>query len=103
MDNWFSSNSNVEKEVDATGEITNTFLINSEPIDVTSLELVIPVIIICIIKMIEMTYFLYKIHQRGMKKNTTIIIVLKFISLYHTWIIVKITFLQLREGVDVWT
>lgn len=67
MGSWFSSSSESEKTVDATGAINNNIIMTEDkPIDVYSSELVILISILVALRSAE---FIYRAHQRKMKRK----------------------------------
>lgn len=58
------------KQIDATGNVNNNVIIGGE-VDVFSVEIVVLLGIICIIKMIEIVYFLYTRCYHRMKRQAT--------------------------------
>jgi hypothetical protein len=67
----FSKLENTEtKVVDSTGEVNNNVVVQQEaPFDIHSNELIALVGTICLIKIIELIYFLYKVHTKTIKKK----------------------------------
>lgn len=64
------TSSSEKKTVDSTGTINNNVVVNGE-VDVTSLEIVILLGIICAIKIMEFIYFIYKRHYQNVKKRVS--------------------------------
>lgn len=58
------------KTIDATGNVNNNVVIGGQ-VDVFSLEIVVLLGIICVIKLIEIVYFLYSKCYQRMKKRVT--------------------------------
>lgn len=70
MGSWFRSSSESEKTVDATGAINNNIIMTEDkPIDVYSSELVILISILVALRSAEFIYFIYRAHQRKMKRK----------------------------------
>lgn len=65
-----SNTSTEKKTVDSTGTVNNNVVVNGE-VDVTSLEIVILLGIICAIKIMEFIYFIYKRNYHNIKKRAS--------------------------------
>lgn len=69
---WFGSPSVEEKKtVESSGAINNNVMLSGEPVNIISIELTILVAILVILRIIEFGYFLYRSHQRQLKKKYT--------------------------------
>lgn len=64
------STSSEKKTVDSTGTVNNNVVVNGE-VDVSSLEIIILLGIICAIKILEFIYFVYGRHYHNIKKRVT--------------------------------
>lgn len=64
------TSSSEKKTVDSTGTINNNVVVNGE-VDVTSLEIIILLGIICAIKIMEFIYFIYRRHYQNVKKRVS--------------------------------
>lgn len=63
-----SESKSEEKTVDATGNVNNNVVIGGR-VDIYSLDIIILLGIICILKIIEFVYFIYNKHYKKMKKR----------------------------------
>lgn len=69
---WFGSPSVEEsKTVDATGAINNNMVVKGDSVEVFSMELVILVGILVVLRILEFGYFIYRCKQRSLKKKYT--------------------------------
>lgn len=73
MGTWFSSSKphteqSQVKGVDSTGVVNNNVQLEG-PIDIHSIEIIVLLSIICILKCIEFAFFLYSHHQKKHKKR----------------------------------
>lgn len=60
--------SSTDKKVDQTGEVNNNITVEAT-VDATSLEIVVLLSIICVIKVLEFIYLVFKAYNRGLKKK----------------------------------
>lgn len=68
MGNWWSSKT--ESQIESTGAVANNFVIsNSDPINITSFELVLFNGIMCALQIISFIIYVYKCHQQRLKKK----------------------------------
>lgn len=67
MGSWFSKSSE-EKKVDATGQVNNQIQI-SDTVNVYSIEIVILLLGILLIKIFEVACYIYVNHNRRLKKK----------------------------------
>lgn len=71
---WFGSPSvetTQKKTTDNSGTVNNNVVVSGEPVDIFSIELIILVGILVILRIIEFAYFMYRCNQRRLKKKYT--------------------------------
>jgi hypothetical protein len=64
---WFSSNDE-SKKVENDGEVNNNIVI-SESVEIYNFEIILMLLIIVTLKIIEFLFFVYKTHDRRMKRK----------------------------------
>lgn len=64
---WFWG-SDEENNIESTGTVNNNVIIDGQ-VDVSSKEIILLLGIICLLKIIEFVYFVYKRHYQGIKKR----------------------------------
>lgn len=61
-----------EKVVDTTGTVNNNLVLrDDQQLNIFSFEITLLLLIICVLKIIEFAYFIYRIHSRRLKKIYT--------------------------------
>lgn len=56
------------KVIDSNGQVNNNIVL-TESVDIKNLEIVVLLYIICIVKFLEFIVFVYKCHQKHIKKK----------------------------------
>lgn len=61
---WFGSSEEETKVVDSNGAINNNVVLQGEqPLNVFSYEIIILLSVLCLLRIIEFGYFMYRIHS----------------------------------------
>lgn len=72
MGSWFSSSKSESKTIDSNGAVNNNIVLQEDQsINIHSIELLILLGILVILRTIEFGYFICRIHQRKLKKKYT--------------------------------